>query len=164
MSSKPTLFTIPAIFDALTTNEVYKPGVLDLLLARLEEKGEANLAEAVIQIQIDNSSDLHNAAARRLNELHMLHAFANRQLIETEVELRQAKDNHAHAKELEKQGEIGVEALARRMLHQAEHSFANATAYKEKLNAEESAAIVTKRTEKIRREFLQAKLQVSAAS
>ncbi|MBX9879626.1 MAG: hypothetical protein K2Y22_14305 [Candidatus Obscuribacterales bacterium] len=156
--SEESRIKLPNFLDALMSDTVFRPEVLELLLARLEDNGDSDTAGALLQIQLDNSEALEYIATRHYNELHGLKALAGRQVIEAEVALKYAQTNYARAKVQQQQGQVGVEAFARKQLAEAESKYAQAKDYETEVLNKESQVIATKRSEPIRQAYLRSQL------
>lgn len=156
--SEPTAIKLPSILDALTYDKVYRPEVLELLLSKLEDRGDTDIASTLLQLQLSNSAELHEVATQQFHELHSLKAHANRRHIETEIALRHSQNNHAQAKAQQRQGIAGVEARARQLLAEAESNYANAKQYEEDILKKETELIAIRKSESIRQAFLRSQL------
>ncbi len=156
--SEESRIKLPNFLDALMSDTVFRPEVLELLLARLEDNGDLDTAATLLQIQLDNSEALEYVATRHYNELHGIKALASRQLIEAEVALKHAQTNYARAKVQQQQGQVGVEAFARKQLAEAESKYAQAKDYETEVLNKESQVLATKKSEPIRQTWLRSQL------
>lgn len=84
-------FSIPTTEEALSTNSVYEPSQLEILLATLAEQGQSKIAAEVIERQLINSREI----VLRSHTVRQLLDYGRKELIEAEHKLAEINKKRA---------------------------------------------------------------------
>lgn len=91
MSDTTNQFSTPTIEEALSTNSVYEPEQLDLLLATLAEQGQSKIATEVIERQLINSRNI----VLRSHTVRQLLVYGYKELLEAARTLAEIEKKRA---------------------------------------------------------------------